>query len=129
MAFQIPQPKTALRNAAKFPAQVLPAGMGRPLSNMLNSATDALPDIALPSNLPSSFPALPLSPRTFMTRAETMLPAGAPRISSLVPDIQIPSASNPIFSVASDGGGRARPISRTSTSSSGGVRAGGYRSI
>ena len=137
--FQIPQPKAALRNAARFPAQVLPAGVGRPLSNMLNSVTDALPDIAVPSNLPTSFPGLPLpqgapaipSPKLLVARAETVLPAGAPRISSLIPDVNFPTASNPNFSVgaSSENGGRARPLEKTSTAQSGGVRAGGYRSI
>ena len=137
--FQIPQPKMALRDAARFPAQVLPAGIGRPLSNMLNSATDALPDIALPSNLPTSIPGLPLpqgaqappSPKMFVARAETVLPAGAPRISSLIPDVNLPTASAPSFSIgaSSANGGRHRPIEKTSTAQSGGVRAGGYRSI
>jgi len=138
-AFEIPRPKVALRNVARFPAQVLPAGLGRPLSNMLNSATDALPDISLPSQLPSSIPGLPIpqgvpqppSPRAFVARAETVLPAGAPRFAQLVPDVQLPTTSNPNFTVgaSTNDGGRYRPIEKTSTERTGGVRAGGYRSI
>lgn len=137
--FQIPQPKAALRSAALFPAQVLPAQLGRPLSNMLNSATDALPDIALPTTLPMSLPGLPLpqgvtappSPKMLVARAETVLPAGAPRISSLIPDVNLPTSAVPSFSIGanSSNSGRARPLVKTSTAQSGGVKAGGYRSI
>ena len=137
--FQIPQPKAALRQAALFPTQVLPAQLGRPLSNMLNSATDALPDIALPSSLPMSLPGLPLpsgmnappTPKMLVSRAETVLPAGAPRISSLIPDVNFQSSAAPSFSIgaSSSNGGHARPLVKTSTAQSGGVRAGGYRSI
>lgn len=139
--FQIPQPKAALRQAALFPAQVFPAQLGRPLSNVLNSMTDVLPDIALPSNLSSpvlpnlAIPAnvLPPSPKMFAMKAETVLPAGAPRISTLLPDINVPTSSSPGFSVTSAGGG-GRSITKTTQSdnsgrSSGGVKSGGYRSI
>lgn len=126
--FTIPRPKMALAQAARLPNQVLPTGLGRPLSNALASMTNALPDIALPSAQLPKLPAItgvsgPPTPKMFLTRAETVLPAGAPRMSTIIPDITLPSMSLP--STASG----FRPISKTSASTNGTVRTGGYRSI
>lgn len=131
--FALPRPKVALQQAARFPDQVLPAGVGRPLSNVLSQATDALPDIQLPAGrlpalpTPAGMGALnaPPTPKAFVQRAETVLPAGVPRMSGLVPDITLPKFTTP-FGV---GGGGYRETPKTSAATNGTIRQGGYRSI
>lgn len=123
---QIPRPKVALQQAVRLPDQVLPAALGRPLSNVLSSDVDALPDISLPASLPTlplpqGLQQAPPGPKQFVQRAETVLPAGFPKIASLIPDIALPAFTG--------SGGGFRPLEKTSTAPNGTIRSGGYRSI
>lgn len=134
----LPRPKEALRSAANLPAQILPAGVGRNITSVLNVGVDALPELNLPSSMPT-FPfaasqsLLPPSPRTFAAKAEGFLPTGAPQLSSLLPDITLPTSAIPSLSIGtrSQDGGSYRPLEPASanTDRTASVKAGGYRSI
>ena len=104
----------------KSQGRALASGLPAQIRGQANALVANLPDINLPP-LPGFGGGFP-TPFAALRRAENALPAGTPRLSTVLEGT--PGASN-----LERRDSTYRPIGSTTTRSSGGRRAGGYRSI